>query len=60
MGSDMLLRDLYLPAGTTLDLAAAKTTAGELCRHADVDDLRIPRRRLDQRRQPHRPGRLDR
>jgi hypothetical protein len=41
MGSDMYLRDLYLPAGTALDLAAAKTTAGELCRHATTDDLRI-------------------
>jgi hypothetical protein len=41
MGSDMYLRDLYLPAGTTIDLAAATTTAGELCRHADIDDLRI-------------------
>jgi hypothetical protein len=41
MGSDMVLRDLYLPAGTTLDLAAAKTTAGELCRTATIDDLRI-------------------
>jgi hypothetical protein len=41
MGSDMLLRDLYLPAGTTLDLAAARTTAGDLCRTATIDDLRI-------------------
>jgi hypothetical protein len=41
MGSDMLLREVYLPAGTTLDLAAAKRTAGELCRTATVDDLRI-------------------
>ena len=40
MGSDMYLRDLYLPAGTTVDLAAAKTTAGELCRTATIDDLR--------------------
>src|SRR4051794_37600621 len=41
MGFDMLVRDLYLPAGTTLDLAAATTTAGELCRTAPIDDLRI-------------------
>jgi hypothetical protein len=40
MGSDMYLRDLYLPAGTGLDLAAAKTTAGNLCRAATIDDLR--------------------
>jgi hypothetical protein len=30
----MLLHDLYLPADTTLHLAAAKATAGELCRAA--------------------------
>jgi hypothetical protein len=41
MGSDMLIRDLYLPAGTTLDPAAAEATAGELCRRATLDDLRI-------------------
>ena len=41
MGSDMLLRDLYLPAGTTLDLAAATRTASELSRTATIDDLRI-------------------
>ena len=38
MGADMLIRDLYLPAGTTLDLATAEATAGELCRHATLDD----------------------
>lgn len=41
MGSDMLPRDLYRAAGITVDLAAAKTTAGELCRDATIDDLRI-------------------
>ena len=41
MGSDMLLRDLYLPTGTTVDLAATKRTAGDLCRNATVEDLRI-------------------
>ncbi len=41
MGSDMLLREVYLPAGTTLDLAAAKATASALCRTATIDDLRL-------------------
>ncbi|WP_432833026.1 hypothetical protein [Dactylosporangium sp. CA-092794] len=41
MGSDMYLRDLYLPTGTCVDLAAAKTTVTVLCRNATVDDLRI-------------------
>ena len=41
MGFDMLVRDLYLPAGATLDLAAATTTASALCRTATIDDLRI-------------------
>lgn len=41
MGSDMYLRDLYLPTGTGIDLAAAKTTVAELCRNATVGDLRI-------------------
>ena len=41
MGSDRLVRDLDLPAGTTLDLAAATATAGALCRHAALDDVRL-------------------
>jgi hypothetical protein len=41
IGSVRPLRDLFLPAGTTLDLAVATTTVGELCRRADLDDLRI-------------------
>jgi len=41
MSSDMSLRDLYLPADTTVDLAAAKAKASDLCRHATVEDLRI-------------------
>jgi hypothetical protein len=40
MGFDMLVRDLYLPAGTTLDLAAATATVSRLCRTASLDDLR--------------------
>jgi hypothetical protein len=41
MGSDMLVREVYLPAGTTLDLPAVKIAASELCRTATIDDLRI-------------------
>ncbi len=41
MGCDMHLRDLYLPADGTVDLAAAKTTASDLCRNATMEDLRI-------------------
>ena len=40
MGFDMLVRDLYLPAGTTLDLAAARAAVTRLCRTAGLDDLR--------------------
>lgn len=41
MGADMLLRDLYLPAGTGIDLAAAKAAASSLCRAATVTELRV-------------------
>ncbi len=40
MGFDMLVRDLYLPAGTTLDLAAARAAVTRLCLTASLDDLR--------------------
>src|SRR5215212_5029591 len=40
MGFDMLVRDLYLPAGITLDLAAARAAVTRLCRTASLDDLR--------------------
>jgi hypothetical protein len=50
MGSDTRLRDLYLPAGTTLDLAVAKRTAGEPRRTATIDGLRIL---LDENRISH-------
>jgi len=36
----MNLLDLYLPAGSGVNLTAAKTTATTLCRQATVDDLR--------------------
>ena len=55
MGADMLLRDLYLPIGTTLDLPAAKAAISDLCRQATVADLRILLERTDQ---PPRPERL--
>src|SRR5689334_7814643 len=41
MGADMLLRDLYLPAGTAVDLPAAKKLVDDLCWQATVADLRI-------------------
>jgi hypothetical protein len=41
MAFDMVLRDLHLRAGTNLDLAAARTLAGDLCRDATADSLRV-------------------
>jgi hypothetical protein len=37
----MSYRDLYLPTGTALNLTAAATVIGELCRTATADDLRV-------------------
>ena len=39
MGSDMFVRALYLPADTTIDLAAAKAVATHLTSTATPDDL---------------------
>lgn len=39
MGSDMSIRALYLPAGVTVDLDAAKQAATRLARNATPDDL---------------------
>ena len=39
MGSDMFIRALYLPAGHTVDLDAAKQAATRLARNATLDDL---------------------
>jgi hypothetical protein len=41
MGADMIARTLYLPADTTIDLTAAKTTASQLSQQATLEDLRI-------------------
>jgi hypothetical protein len=41
VSAHMSLRDLYLPAGASLDLAAAKAVADTLCRSADVTQLRV-------------------
>ena len=43
MGADMMARTFYLPADTTIDLAAAKSTASQLCRQASLEDLRTLR-----------------
>ncbi|MGE5830570.1 MAG: hypothetical protein ACM30G_19710 [Micromonosporaceae bacterium] len=43
MGADMMARTIYLPADTTIDLAAAKATASRLCQQASPVDLRILR-----------------
>ena len=40
MGADMMARTLYLPADTTIDLTAAKTTASQLSQQATLEDLR--------------------
>jgi len=39
----MMARTFYLPADTTIDLAAAKTTASQLCQQASLADLRTLR-----------------
>jgi hypothetical protein len=41
MRPQITLRTLYLPAGHTIDRAAAKAAATTLCRAATVDDLRV-------------------
>jgi hypothetical protein len=43
MGADMMARTIYLPAEATIDLAAAKTAASQLCRQASPKDLRTLR-----------------
>lgn len=43
MGADMMARTLYLPADTTINLAAAKTAARQLCQRASLADLRTLR-----------------
>jgi hypothetical protein len=43
MGADMMARTIYLPAEATIDLAAAKTAASQLCRQASPGDLRTLR-----------------
>jgi hypothetical protein len=40
MGADMMARTLYLPADTTINLTAAKTTASQLSQQATLEDLR--------------------
>ncbi len=40
MAADMMARTLYLPADTTINLAAAKTVASQLAQQATVEDLR--------------------
>jgi len=40
MGADMMARTLYLPADTTINLTAAKTTASQLSQQATPADLR--------------------
>lgn len=40
MGADMMVRTLYLPTSTTINLAAAKATASQLSRNATPDQLR--------------------
>src|SRR4051794_23719116 len=40
MGCDLTPRDVYLPAGAAIDLAAATAEAARLCQTATVDELR--------------------
>lgn len=39
MSASMSMHDLYLPAGTTFDLARAEAVAAQLCRQAGRDDI---------------------